>query len=236
MTLCSKNGVVFNPEKFVFAREVVEFAGFEVGKDYIKPAKKIIDTILSFPIPKNISDVRGWFGMINQVAPFFATRPVMQPFREMLKPLAKGKGIYWDENLTKLFEESKQVIAKSVADGIRTYDPNMWTCLATDWSKDGIGYMLTQKHCQCQTLTPLCCKEGWRLVLAGSRFTTGAESRYAPVEGEALGVSWALENTKQVDSGHRPQTLVEDTGRQKVGRHVQPQAVKVEGEDIKMDV
>ena len=203
MTLCSKNGVVFNPEKFVFAREVVEFAGFEVGKDYIKPAKKIIDTILSFPIPKNISDVRGWFGMINQVAPFFATRPVMQPFREMLKPLAKGKGIYWDENLTKLFEESKQVIAKSVADGIRTYDPNMWTCLATDWSKDGIGYMLTQKHCQCQTLTPLCCNEGWRLVLAGSRFTTGAESRYAPVEGEALGVSWALENTKHFTMGNR---------------------------------
>ena len=33
MTLCSRNGIVFNPEKFVFARDVVEYAGFEVGRD-----------------------------------------------------------------------------------------------------------------------------------------------------------------------------------------------------------
>ena len=202
LTLCSRNGIVFNPDKFVFARETVEFAGFEVGKNHIKPAKKIIDNIMAFPVPKTISDVRGWFGLVNQVAPFFASRPIMQPFREMLKPSAKGKGIYWDDNLTKLFAESKQVIAQSIADGIRTYDPNRWTCLATDWSKEGIGYTLTQKHCLCQTLTPLCCQEGWKLVLAGSRFTSGAESRYAPVEGEALGVSWALENTRHFTMGN----------------------------------
>ena len=34
--------------------------------------------------PSNISDICGWFGLVNQVAPFFASRPVMQPFRELL--------------------------------------------------------------------------------------------------------------------------------------------------------
>ena len=60
LTLCSRNGIVFNPEKFVFAREVVEFAGFEIGRDYIKPAKKIVESIKAFPVPKSIGDVRGW--------------------------------------------------------------------------------------------------------------------------------------------------------------------------------
>ena len=47
---------------------------------------------------------------MNQVAPFYANRIVMEPFREVLKPPLKGKRIYWDENLTNLFEESKRAI------------------------------------------------------------------------------------------------------------------------------
>ena len=88
----------------MFCQDEVEFAGFDIGSDYVKPSKKILDSFAEFP--KNVSDVRGWFGLVNQVAPFFASRPVMQPFRELLKPAAKGKQIYWDENLTRLFEES----------------------------------------------------------------------------------------------------------------------------------
>ena len=38
----------------------------------------------------------------------------------------------------------------------------------------------------------MCCQTGWKLVFAGSRFTTETESRYAPIEGEALAVCYAL--------------------------------------------
>ena len=34
------------------------------------------------------------------------------------------------------------------------------------------------------------------IVFCGSRFTTGAESRYVSVEGEALGVSWTLKKCR----------------------------------------
>ena len=40
-----------------------------------------------------------------------------------------------------------------------------------------MAFHLTQKHCQSFR------KNGWHTVLAGSKFTTGMESRYAPVEG-----------------------------------------------------
>ena len=71
------------------------------------------------------------------------------------------------------------------------------TCLQTDWSREGIGYLLLQKHCSCEpSNNPLCCTDGWKLVLTGSCFTSECESRYSPTEGEALAVTWALENAR----------------------------------------
>ena len=68
--------------------------------------------------------------------------------------------------------------------------------MATDWSKDGIGFFLLQKHCSCPGDAPFCCPDGWKVTLVGSRFTHPAESRYAPIEGEALAVADALERTR----------------------------------------
>ena len=42
----------------------------------------------------------------------------------------------------------------------------------------------------------MCCKTGWRLVLAGGRFTTAAEGRYSATEGECLAGVVSLEQSK----------------------------------------
>jgi len=55
--------------------------------------------------------------------------------------------------------------------------------------------MLRQKYCDCR-ISPTCCQSGWKLALVGSRFTTPTESRYAPIEGEALAVAYALNQTR----------------------------------------
>ena len=65
---CNQNGMVFSPEKLEFAKESVEFAGFCMTMEGIKPTDKYIQSIQNFPTPTNISEVRGWFGLINQVA------------------------------------------------------------------------------------------------------------------------------------------------------------------------
>ncbi|VDH96397.1 Hypothetical predicted protein, partial [Mytilus galloprovincialis] len=49
------------------------------------------------------------------------------------------------------------------------------------------------KHCSSKGSEPFCRNIGWRLTLVGSRFTHPAESRYVPVEGEALVVFDALD-------------------------------------------
>ena len=177
LELCSRNGIVFNPKKFVFCREEVEYAGFNIGMDRVKPNEKMLNSIREFPVPKTISDIRAWFGLINQVSPFFMARPAMQPFRELLKAPAVGKKVYWDENLTKLFEESKVTIEENIVAGLQTFSRERTTALCTDWSKEGMGYLLMQKKCTCTEVKLSCCPGGWGLVLAGSRFCTGAESR-----------------------------------------------------------
>ena len=207
LTLCSRNGIVFNKKKFCFAREEVEFAGFLITKDEVKPCNKVLESIRDFPVPKTITDIRGWFGLVNQVAPFYANRKVMEPFRELLKPPAQGKKVYWDDNLTKLFDESKQVIIEEIKEGIKCFKMGEWTCLMPDFCKTGIGFLLMQKQCQCEVINPYCCSGGWRLVLAGSRFTKDAETRYAPVEGEALAVAWALKVTRHYTLGN-PKLIV----------------------------
>ena len=81
-------------------------------------------------------------------------------------------------------------------DGVRIFDKSKPTCLATYWSKTGIGYWLFQKHCKCPSKDPFCCHTGWKVTLVGSRFTHAAESRYAPIEGEALAVADALDKAR----------------------------------------
>ena len=131
----------------------------------------------------------------------------MEPFRDLIKPNCT---FFWDDNLTKLFEESKKLIIDLVKDGIRTFDLKRRTCLQTDWSRDGIGYLLLQKYCECQEDSPVCCPDGWKLVLAGSRFLNPTESRYAPTEGEALAVSWSLKHSRMFTLGCNDLLVVVD--------------------------
>ena len=117
----------------------------------------------------------------------------MQPFRQLLKP---GIPFRWDDHLDGLFQESKAVIVSETENGVRLFDKSKPTCLATDWSKNGIGFWLFQKHCKCVRTVPFCCRDGWKITLIGSRFTSATESRYAPVEGETLAVADALEKAR----------------------------------------
>ena len=157
LDLCCRSGITLNQEKFIFGADTVEFAGFEVTRDSVRPSQKYLRAIRSFPTPQNITDIRSWFGLINQVAYTFSMTERMSPLRSLLKP---DTPFQWDDTLQKLFEESKTVILDEICRGVKIFDKTKPTCLVTDWSKDGIGFWLLQKHCDCQTTPaskPFCC-------------------------------------------------------------------------------
>ena len=95
-----------------------------------------------------------------------------------------------------LFEQTKSAILDSLKHGL-AYFFTTKPALVTDWSKQGISFVILQKHCSCTgEVTPLCCKNGWKLASCNSRHLQPCESIYAPIEGEALAVSWALKKCK----------------------------------------
>lgn len=198
LTLCGQNGIILNPDKFQFARKTVDFAGFRVSDSSIEPLPKYIDAIRDFPTPRSITDIRSWFGLVNQLANYAQLREMMRPFRDFLSPKTP---FTWNDELQKCFEVSKMSIINAIKHGVTIYDPKRITCLRTDWSNRGVGYHLSQKHCDCQSGLPGCCEDGWQVTLAGSRFLIGPEQRYVAIEGEALAIAWALEQTRYFTLG-----------------------------------
>ena len=108
LTLVGKNGIILNPDKFNFAEDEVDWAGIRVTNDKCKPLDAHVDAIRNFPVPINITDMRSFMALVNQVSPYYAVQPHLQPFRELLK---KGSIWYWDTNLSKLFEETQAHIS-----------------------------------------------------------------------------------------------------------------------------
>ncbi len=207
LILLGSSGVVLNPDKFRFAQKTVEFAGFRISSDGIQPLPRYLEAIKSFPTPTSKTDVRSWYGLLNQVSNYGQLRDYLAPFRHLLSPKTKFE---WGENLNRAFEDSKLSIIRMIEKGVQIFDINKPTCLRPDWSSKGIGYFLMQKHCRCDSKLPDCCPGGWRVTLAGSRFLQKAENNYAAVEGEALAIAWSLENTKYFTQGCNDLIVVTD--------------------------
>ena len=100
LDICGHNGIILNPDKFVFGADTVEFTGFEITSINVRPCKKYLDAIRNFPTPTNITNMRSWFGLLNQVSYAFAATERMLPFRQSLKP---GTPFKWDNELNQLF-------------------------------------------------------------------------------------------------------------------------------------
>ncbi len=193
---CRENNVTLNGRKFVFCQKEVEFAGFNLGWESYTPSTDITGAIANFPMPEKpaIADIRAWFGLVNQLAPFFATSKVMLPFRELLQ--TGSRNVYWDATLQEIFDKSKKEICEKAMRGLKYFNVTSSITLQTDWSKTGIGFVLLQQSCSCDSEIPTCCTDGWQLVFCNSRFLQVSESNYCPLEGEALAVSWSLKKAR----------------------------------------
>ena len=198
LELVGNYGIILNPDKLQFCQRKIDFAGFRISTDKIEPLPKYLDAIRSFPTPTKLQDIRSWFGLINQVAHYNQLSGLMAPFRPLLSSKAS---FYWTPELQEAFDASKDAII---------FEVGRPTKLQTDWSTSGIGYYLSQKHCSCEGIDPDCCENGWKITVAGSRFLKPPETRYAPIEGECLGVKWALEQTRYFTLGCDPLLVVVD--------------------------
>ena len=80
------------------------------------------------------------------------------------------------------FAQAKKLL--TTAPTLAYFDMTKETCLYTDASTLGIGFVLLQKS--------IGSDPEWKTVQAGSRFLSDVESRYAVIELECLAVAWGI--------------------------------------------
>ena len=91
LATCAKHGIILNVSKFEFCKKEVTFAGFQLTSEGIKPAKATLEAIKNFPTPKNITDMRSWFGLVRQVAYAHSCSEDLAHFRDLVKCKDKRK-------------------------------------------------------------------------------------------------------------------------------------------------
>ena len=69
--------IVLNADKFYCARRMVDFAGFHISFETLEPLPKYMDAICDFPSPTSTTDIRNWFGLVNQIANYALLRDIM---------------------------------------------------------------------------------------------------------------------------------------------------------------
>ena len=176
---CRKNSLTLSKSKLQFGQSVV-FAGYEISKDGIKPLPQRTDAIKNFPVPTNISELRGFLGLVNQLGCFVPDLAhVTTPLRGLLK---KNVAYLWLTEHQQAFDKTKDILLSDLV--TRPFDPTKPTQLLTDASRlKGLGYALIQR-----TSTSL------SLIQCGSRSLLPAESRYSTTELECLAIYYAIKD------------------------------------------
>ena len=137
LTLLGNNGVILNKGKFQFAKRTVDFAGFQISKKSIKPAQKFVDADLQFPTSTKLTDVRSWFGLVNQASHYDQLSTIMEPFKRLLSPKTKFE---WTPDLETAFQKSKHHVVDSIIKGVEIFDPQRYTCLQQSLHAAHQGY------------------------------------------------------------------------------------------------
>ena len=74
---------------------------------------------MEFPTPTNISEVRAWYGLVNQVTYCFCKTAVMVPFHHLLTPATEFN---WTDELEEAFVASKKKIIEMIQIGVFAFD------------------------------------------------------------------------------------------------------------------
>ena len=119
LELGSKISVAFNYEKLHFCQQVVNFAGFRISDMNIEPFPKYLDSKREFPTEDTVTDIKNWFGLVNQVAHYPQLRNAVEPFRKFLSPKVP---LEWNEELNAVFEYSKECIIDAIKEDVKIFD------------------------------------------------------------------------------------------------------------------
>ena len=164
-----------NKEKCEFRKSEIYFLGQIIGRNGVRPDANKVLAVVNMEAPQNVSELRHFLGMVNQLGKFL---PNLTTIKEPLQALSSTRSSwYWDQPQARAFDEITQILSSSPV--LSLDDPSLKTKVTADSSSYGLGAMLTQQLPD----------RKWGPVAYVSRSLTPTDRCYAQIEKEAL--AWA---------------------------------------------
>jgi len=160
-----------------FGLHELEFLGHVVGRDGIKPDPHKVNAVLNAPAPTNLTELRGFLGILNYFQRFidsYAHRSAI------LTDLTK-KDIPWSwtPDHAKAFQDLKSTLVSAPV--LRVFDRKLDVVLQTDASAQALGGVLLQND-----------GHGLRPVCYTSKKLSPTQARYPPQQLEMFAIMHAV--------------------------------------------
>jgi transposase InsO family protein len=173
------HNVTLNLEKCQWAQDEIQFLGYEVSAQGLKPLQSHVDAIDKIPSPHNVADLQAFLGTVKYFSQFV---PHLADIAEPLFRLTRKNAIWnWSADCELAFKQLKgAVVSKPCLQFFNTRWPTFVCC---DSSAEAIGACLLQED-----------NQGHRRPVAFcSRTLNETERKYSASEREALACIFACE-------------------------------------------
>ena len=163
-------GLCLKPNKCEFFKDRLEYLGHVVSSKGIETNPKKIATIVNWPRPKNITQIRSFLGFCNYYRKFIkGYAQVARPLYQLLtgeNAKKKTNEVEWTEQCEQAFSKLKEICSDT---SILAYaDYNKHFKVHTDASEQGLGAVLYQNQDDGTT----------RVIAYASRNLSKSEKRY----------------------------------------------------------
>lgn len=138
--LLVNNKLELRIDKCKFLTTKIEYLGYVIKENTVKPLESRISAVKDYPIPQNQKDVQSFIGLASYFRKFIEDFAIIAaPLYKLLK---KDNKFIFGETELKAFMTFKSKLVESPVLGI--YNPNDDTKLHTDASTLGFGAVLLQ--------------------------------------------------------------------------------------------
>jgi len=192
-----EKGLRINAPKSTFATDEIEYLGYTLTRDGIKPQTEKVSAILALQPPSNVKQLRRVLGIIQYYRDIWEKRTdLLAPLTDLVGECGttkstKKKGTkkapwHWDDIHQTAFESIKTMIARDVVLAYPDFSKKF--VLYTDASKRQLGAVITQDN---------------RPIAFFSRKLNSAQSKYSITELELLSIVETLKEFKGMLLGQK---------------------------------
>ena len=184
-----KYNVKLNKSKCQFLKREAKYLGHKISGDGIKPLQNKVDAIKKAPIPKDVTELKSFLGMVNFYRKFVKN---MSSELHPLYELPRGDAQFrWKSEQQKAFNFAKDAVTN--AEVLAHYDPDKDLTLTVDASPYGVGAVIS--HTSADGIG--------KPIAFASRSLNSAEKNYAQIQREALAIIFGVKKFHMYLYGRR---------------------------------